>query len=201
MSARVLSSEFLGSAALDSPSPNKKGLKEVVVAGRSNVGKSTIINNLLGQSISYVSKTPGSTLLINYFNVRYELDGQAKSFCLVDTPGFGFAKVDFEKREELSALISHYFKTSPNLRVGLLLNDIRRNPEEDELTLLKILSERGANSLIVATKTDKLGTNDRIKQLKLLAAGYGLQSSDIFHSSLKPDLSKLLERLTYLLNI
>jgi GTP-binding protein len=201
MATRILSAEFLGSAGPNSPSPNKKNHKEVVVAGRSNVGKSTIINNLLGQSISYVSKTPGSTLLVNYFSVKYETDGIAHTFCLVDTPGFGYAKVDFAKREELSELISSYFKTSPNLRLGLLLNDIRRNPEEDEITLLKILAERGVNSLVIATKADKVGTNDRIKQLKILANGYGLQSGDIFYSSLKPDLSGVLDRLGYLLNI
>lgn len=201
MTTRILSAEFIGSAGINSPSPNKKNFKEVVVAGRSNVGKSTIINNLLGQSLSYVSKTPGSTLLVNYFTVKYEVDGSPHSFCLVDTPGFGYAKVDFAKREELSTLISSYFKSSPNLRLGLLLNDIRRAPEEDEITLLKILSERGVNSLVVATKSDKVGTNDRIKQLKSLAVAYGLQPGDIFYSSLKPDLSPVLERMGYLLNI
>ena len=201
MSARILSAEFIGSAAIDSPSPNKKEYPEVVITGRSNVGKSTIINNLIGQSLSYVSKTPGRTLLINYFLVRYELNGAQQYFCLVDTPGFGYARVDFEKRDELSALISDYIKNSQNLRVGIVLNDIRRSPEEDEMMLLKIFGGRGVNSLVVATKSDKLGTNDRIKRLKELAHSFGLERSDIFYSSAKPDLSPVISRVVELINL
>ncbi len=201
MEARILRAEFLGSAGVGSPTPNKKKLPEVLVAGRSNVGKSTIINNLLKQEISYVSKTPGRTSVLNYFQVRYEVGSQQRNFCLVDTPGFGYAKVDFDKRAELSTLISTYFKESPHIKIGLVLNDIRRAPEDDELRLLKILAERQAHTLIVATKSDKLGTNDRIKQLKVLANSYGLEAADIFHTSLKPDLSQLINRIAYLLTL
>lgn len=137
---------------------NKKGFPrdprpEVALSGRSNVGKSSLINTLLGRkSLARVSSSPGKTITINY----YDID---KKMYLVDLPGYGYAKRSFESKKSWSSLTEDYFLNNPSadaIRLVLQLIDIRTGPTEDDIMMINWLIDREIDFVVVATKTDKL---------------------------------------------
>jgi GTP-binding protein len=138
-------------------------LPEIAVCGRSNAGKSTLVNKLLQRkSLAKTGKTPGKTRLINFFAVN----GQ---WYLVDLPGYGFAKVSHAMRAEWGKMMALYFAERKNLRGVVQLVDIRHKPTDGDLTMLNMLRERGVPALVVATKADKIARGARTRQLRLLA--------------------------------
>lgn len=146
-------------------------LFEVALVGRSNVGKSTFINKLAGQkSLAFVSKTPGSTKLINSYKLN--------NIRLLDLPGFGFAKASKTDSKKLEETIRSVIEER-DINVVALLNDIRRSPEDIEEWIREISFERGINFLVVVTKSDKLKKNEIKPSLKKLASSYGLEESDL----------------------
>ncbi|MDX2086664.1 MAG: ribosome biogenesis GTP-binding protein YihA/YsxC [Kofleriaceae bacterium] len=148
---------FLTSAAApkDFPPP---GLPELAVVGRSNVGKSSLINALVGQDgLARTSRTPGRTRLINWFEVAAK-----PSFHLVDLPGYGYAAVDSKTRESWKPLIEEYLAKRSSLAGVLLLVDIRRGPEDEELDFVPWLAEREVPIIVALTKSDKLAKNKRM---------------------------------------
>lgn len=151
------SAYFEGAAGTSAQLPEST-MPEVVFAGRSNVGKSSLINKILNRkSLARVSSQPGKTATINFYN----LDGAR----LVDLPGYGFAKVSANEKKRWAELIDGYFEQERDLRLVVLLIDSRHAPSKDDLTMLNYLIECELPMIIVLTKIDKLKPTERKKRL------------------------------------
>ena len=138
----------------------KDGLPEVAFAGRSNVGKSSLINTLLGQKrLAQTSSTPGKTRTINFYRVEDEL-------YLVDLPGYGFAKVSEKMRRQWRQLIEAYFENSEHLRGAVVIVDARHDPTELDVQMARWLADLDIPFLIATTKTDKLSSSALQRSLK-----------------------------------
>ena len=138
---------------------------QIAFSGRSNVGKSSLINSLLGRkSLARVSASPGKTITINFYDVDKQLS-------LVDLPGYGFAKRNPAEKAQWSALTDGYFTKNPNLdrlRLVIQLVDSRIGPTADDEMMLSFLRESGLPFIVVATKADKLNATERKKSTELL---------------------------------
>ena len=144
-------------------------MPEVAIVGRSNSGKSSLLNQLGGRGdLARVSKTPGRTQRIHFFAER------RLHFAVVDLPGYGFAKVSKEDRRRFTEAIERYLIEREALRGIVLLLDVRRTPEEDEKVLADLARKRGFTLVCVATKVDKLGRGERARRFRELdEAGLG----------------------------
>jgi GTP-binding protein len=166
VSKKRVPAEFVRSAATPGDFP-RDGLPEVVLVGRSNVGKSSLINQLTGcRGLAAVSRTPGRTQSINFFRV----EGR---FYLVDLPGYGFARAPARVRQGWEAMVSGYLFDRPPLRLALLIVDARHEPQPNDLVARDLLVERGIRFLVVSTKSDKLSRADRARQRARLGEIYG----------------------------
>jgi GTP-binding protein len=146
---RVGTASFLGAASRPGGYP-PLGAAEIAVAGRSNVGKSSFLNALLGRrGLVRTSRTPGRTRQVNFFAV-------GETLRLVDLPGYGFATGPLAERASWGALIEDYLATRPTLRGVLVLIDVRRGLEADDEQLLAYLADVGLAAAVVVTKVDKL---------------------------------------------
>lgn len=149
-----VNAKFITSAAQPSDFP-PSGKPELAVVGRSNVGKSSLINALVGQDgLARTSRTPGRTRLVNWF----EVDGK---FHLVDLPGYGYAEVKKDMRESWRPLIETYLAKREALAGVLLLIDVRRGVQEEELDFIPWLAERAIPVVVALTKSDKLVKSKR----------------------------------------
>ena len=142
---------------------------EIALSGRSNVGKSSLINTLLGRkSLARVSSAPGKTVTINYYDVD-------KKLYLVDLPGYGYAKRSQSSKKVWSTLTEDFFIKNPSLdalKLVLQLIDIRTGPTEDDIMMINFMIERGVKFLVVATKTDKLSKSQLAAALDSLKDEY-----------------------------
>lgn len=137
---------------------------EVAFAGRSNVGKSSLVNALTGRkTLARTSNTPGRTQELNYFEMGVELNTPAY---LVDLPGYGYAKIERKKVHAWTRLVKDYLRGRPNLRRVLLLIDSRHGLKENDREIMTMLDEAAVNYQIVLTKLDKLKVADREKIVK-----------------------------------
>jgi GTP-binding protein len=154
----IRSLEFIGGmAAADGWRP-PTDLPEVAFAGRSNVGKSSLLNRLVRRkAFARVSKTPGRTREINFFRVN-------DKFILSDLPGYGYAKISKEKKADWRPLIEGYLKRTPTLAGVVQLLDIRREPTEDDLAMLDFLAEIEVPTVIALTKIDKLARHVAVER-------------------------------------
>ncbi len=158
---------FITSAA-DAKQFPPENLPEVAVVGRSNVGKSSLINALTGQDgLARTSRTPGRTRLINWF----EIDGR---FHLVDLPGYGYAEVSREMRESWRPLIERYLSERKTLAGVLLLVDVRRGAQDEELDFVPWLEARETPIVVALTKSDKLAKNKRMLEVSKARKTLGL---------------------------
>jgi GTP-binding protein len=153
---RIHSVAFIGAIGQPGQAPPEAsvGLPQVAFAGRSNVGKSTLINHMLGRTrtpIARVSQQPGKTQEINFYQVKSDLG----EFCLVDLPGYGYAKVPVALRDRWRPLIEGYMSTGVLAGVVQLI-DIRHGPTVDDLRAIEYLAELGVPALFALTKADKL---------------------------------------------
>ena len=166
---KSLSVEFVTSAAKPSDFPNPD-LPEVAVVGRSNVGKSSLLNRLTGaKRMAFVSKTPGRTQLINFFRLGGEM-------MLVDLPGYGFAKVPASVRQHWKKLVTAYlFEREAGLRLALLLVDVRREPMDIDIQVRDLLVQGEVAHAVVATKADKLSKSRVRQQRAKLERVYGAE--------------------------
>jgi len=154
----IRNAEFITSLAEYGPFEGK-GLPQIAVAGKSNVGKSTLINKMCRRNkLARTSATPGKTRLINIFRLN-------DSFHLVDLPGYGFAKVDKKEKARWGKMMQDYFMQSEELRHVLCLVDIRHEPTEDDKTMNAFLRQTGIPFTVVATKSDKISRGARSKYL------------------------------------
>ena len=141
---------------------------EVAFAGKSNVGKSSLINGLMNRkSFARISATPGKTQTINFYNVNGEL-------YLVDLPGYGYAKVSEKEKQQWGKMIERYLHGSQQLRAVFLLIDIRHDPSANDRMMYRWIVEQGYEPVIIATKLDKIKRSQVQKQMKILREGLGL---------------------------
>jgi GTP-binding protein len=151
----------------------ESALPEVAFAGRSNVGKSSLLNALLKRrAAARVSRTPGRTREINFFQVN-------DAFLLADLPGYGYARVAKSRQAEWRPLIESYLRSSPNLRGLVLLLDVRRDPSEDDHAMLSFLADSGTPVLVAITKMDKFGTDAGRKRVDAIAAALELDADQV----------------------
>lgn len=132
---------------------------QIAFSGRSNVGKSSLLNGLLGEkSLARVSGEPGKTITVNFYDVDQTL-------YLVDLPGYGYARRSAAEKAKWSALVESYFRENQNLKLVLQLIDLKVGPTEDDDMMLDWLYQTGTPYLVVATKSDKLNKTDQARQL------------------------------------
>lgn len=157
------------------------GRPEIALAGRSNVGKSSLINTLVNRkSLARISSTPGKTRTINFYNIN-------DSFYLVDLPGYGYAKVSKEEKQKWGKMIEDYLNKRQELRAVVLLVDSRHEPTGDDKLMLQYIRNSGKRAIIVATKVDKLSKNELQRNINMIKRELQLSGEDtlIPFSSLK----------------
>lgn len=174
----IKSAVFIKSATKPSHYPDPLS-SEIAFAGRSNVGKSSLINTLLNRkSLVKTSRTPGRTQLINFFMIN-------ESFYFVDLPGYGYAKVPPKIKREWGPMVESYLFNRNNLDAVVLAMDIRRTPTDDEKNLLKWFDHLNLRKILVLTKSDKLSKNKQIQQQSVYAKSLFVDKSDLFLFSAK----------------
>ncbi|MBC2851519.1 YihA family ribosome biogenesis GTP-binding protein [Cetobacterium sp. 8H] len=174
----IKQADFVKSAVFERDYPEELSNYEFAFVGRSNVGKSSLINSITGRNkLAKTSKTPGRTQLINYFLVNKEV-------FFVDLPGYGFAKVPKEMKKEWGQTMERYL-ASPRKKLVFVLLDIRRIPSGEDLDMLRWLDHYGTPFKIIFTKMDKVSNNDKFKALKDIRTKIDFHNEDVFfHSSL-----------------
>lgn len=146
----------------------KNQVPEIAFAGKSNVGKSSLINALLNRkSLARTSASPGKTQTINFYNVNHEM-------YLVDLPGYGYAKVSQSVKEQWGKLIERYLHQSKQLKAVFLLVDIRHDPSENDKTMYDWILHNGYQPIIIATKADKLKRSQIPKHVEAIKEGLKL---------------------------
>ena len=192
----VRTMEFIGGTAERGGWRPPSDLPEIAFAGRSNVGKSSLLNRLVGRrAMARVSKTPGRTREVNFFRVN-------DAFVLVDLPGYGYAKISKERKADWKPLIESYFKLTPQLRGIVLLLDIRRDPSDDDRAMLDFLSEVEIPTIVAVTKSDKLTRSAISAKVSDLAKGLGLAEDQVipFSSRTGEGRAELAEAMMSLIN-
>lgn len=151
-------------------------IPEIAFAGRSNVGKSSLLNLITGRkSLARVSGSPGKTRTINFYRCNDE-------FRIVDLPGYGFAKVSRSESEKWGAMIEGYLENRGTLLKVVQLVDIRHKPSAQDVQMYDYLKYYGLDGIVAATKADKLGTNEKAKALKQIRQTLGMGKGDILIS-------------------
>ena len=165
--------EYLGPMATKEGWKPENVLPEIAFAGRSNVGKSSLLNRLMRRkSFARVSNTPGRTREIHFFNVNH-------TFVLADLPGYGYARISKARKAEWRPLIEGYLSESTALRGVVLLLDIRRVPTDDDRVMLDFLADLGVPTILAATKVDKVRAVDVDARVEMLASEVGTEPDQI----------------------
>ena len=168
----IRSAEFLCAAVKPSQYP-AEGMAEIAFTGRSNVGKSSLINLLLNRrKLAKVSGTPGKTRTINFYNINNE-------FRLVDLPGYGYAKVSKSESEEWGKMMESYLSKREGLLKVVQLVDSRHEPTAQDLQMYDYLRYYGLDGIVVATKSDKLSSNELSRSLSVIRKKLDLSAADV----------------------
>jgi len=172
----IRSAKFICSAVTPEHYP-PADLPEVAFAGRSNVGKSSLINKILNRKkLVRTSKTPGRTQLLNFFEIN-------EIYRFVDLPGYGYAKVPAEVQKRWRPMVETYLTSRSNMRGMVLLLDIRREPSKEDLNLWHWLQTMSIAVVTVTTKADKLSRNKRNKQIASIARTLGCKKEELIEFS------------------
>ena len=148
-------------------------LAEIAFAGRSNVGKSSLLNLLTGRKkLAYVSGSPGKTRTINFYRIN-------DSFRIVDLPGYGYAKISKKVSQEWGKMMERYLENRPNLVKVVQLVDIRHEPTAQDRQMYDYLRYFGLDGVVVATKADKVSANQKQKQMSIIRKSLDLSADDI----------------------
>lgn len=174
---KITRADFVKSAVFEKDYPEQLDNIEFAFVGRSNVGKSSLINSITSRlKLARTSKTPGRTQLINYFLINNE-------FYIVDLPGYGFAKVPQAMKKQWGDTLNRYVASNRKKIIFVLL-DIRRIPSEEDMDMLKWLEYNDMDYRIIFTKMDKVSNNEKFKQLKAIKTKLVFDNEDVFfHSS------------------
>src|SRR5438874_12528853 len=165
--------EFIGGMSEKKGWRPESSLPEIAFAGRSNVGKSSLLNTLVRRkSFARVSRTPGRTREINFFRIN-------NGFVLVDLPGYGYARVSKERKAEWKPLMESYLKRTSQLRGMVLLLDIRREPSEDDRAMLDFLAQMEVPTIVAVTKTDKLSKAAARQRVAEISRALTLESEQV----------------------
>ena len=190
----IRTAEFITSAARPAQYP-PAGVKEIAFAGRSNVGKSSLINLLVGRkALAKVSSSPGKTRTINFFNIN-------DAFRIVDLPGYGFAKVSKAEQESWGRMMETYLSKREDLASVILLVDSRHEPTAQDVQMYEWLQYYGLSGIVAATKTDKISRNELNKNISVIRKKLSMAPEDLVLpvSSLKrtgvEELSAVIDRL------
>lgn len=192
----IRSLEFLGGMAGAGGWRPELTLPEIAFAGRSNVGKSSLLNTLVRRkAFARVSRTPGRTREINFFNVNNQ-------FILADLPGYGYARISKERKADWKPLIEGYLKKTPVLAGVVLLLDIRRDPSDDDMAMLDFLAEAELPTIIALTKVDKLTKVGAVERVEAIRNDLGLEPDQTipFSSSTGEGRDELAEAMMGLLD-
>jgi GTP-binding protein len=179
---------------------------EVAVIGRSNVGKSSFINRICNKRhLAHASSTPGRTQHVVLFSLSLERSAPKEGapvvpVTLADLPGFGYAKLSKRERGALGVLIDSYLEQRNETRIVCVLNDVRRDPEHEELAVQAYASERGVPYVIVLTKCDKLTRSELAKRSREVARAYGLEPADLIITGDKVPVQPLWARVLLILD-
>lgn len=169
----IKKAEYIASAVYPEQYPEEK-LPEIAMLGRSNVGKSSLINSLSNRkNLARTSSQPGKTRLINF----YKMD---RSWYLVDLPGYGYAKVSQESREDWKKMIDKYLAKNPENKFCFQLVDIRHEPSVLDKQMNQWLKEKGFPFIVIATKLDKISRGAREKQLSLISKTLDVEREAIY---------------------
>ena len=151
----------------------ENGAPEFAFAGKSNVGKSSLINALMNRkAYARTSSQPGKTQTINFYKIN-------DAFYYVDLPGYGYAKVSLEAKEKWGKMIERYLRRSRMLKLVFLLVDIRHDPSANDKSMYDWIVYNGYHPVVIATKLDKINRSQRAKQLKAIRQGLGMGAEDI----------------------
>jgi len=187
---KISSAEFITSATRPGNYPPNE-LPEIAFAGRSNVGKSSLINVLVNRkSLVRTSSTPGRTQLINFFDINNQ-------FSLVDLPGYGYAKVPLAVKKAWGPMIRTYLELRESLHGVIFIFDIRRVPREEDIRMLDWLEEFGVPTIPVITKVDKIKRSQLEKQIKPIVAETGLprDAFSLFSATTRQGSDEIWERI------
>jgi len=187
---KISSAEFITSATRPGNYPPNE-LPEIAFAGRSNVGKSSLINVLVNRkSLVRTSSTPGRTQLINFFDINNQ-------FSLVDLPGYGYAKVPLAVKKAWGPMIRTYLELRESLHGVIFIFDIRRVPREEDIRMLDWLEEFGVPTIPVITKVDKIKRSQLEKQIKPIVAETGLprDAFSLFSAATRQGSDEIWERI------
>lgn len=172
----IKSAEFIKSVGEDKKY-YESDYPEVAFVGRSNVGKSSLINFISrNKKLAKTSSTPGKTKLINYFLIN-------KEFLLVDLPGYGYARIDKHSQESWGDFLDEYLRTSKNLKCVYLLLDVRRTPTQQDEQMLKFLYANQIPTVVVVTKTDTLAKSKVYDQVTIISAKLGIPRNNFVLTS------------------
>lgn len=171
-------------------------LPEFAFAGKSNVGKSSLINGLMNRkSYARTSSQPGKTQTINFYNINEQL-------YFVDLPGYGYAKVSMELRAKWGKMIERYLKKSEQLKLIFLLVDIRHEPSENDKDMYEWIVQNGFQPIVIATKLDKINRSQIAKQSKLIRTSLGMPKDGVlipFSAETKQGRDEIWQRIEALL--
>ncbi len=174
----IKSAEFVISATRPGNYP-PEDLPEIAFAGRSNVGKSTLINKLVNRKhLVKTSSTPGRTQLLNFFNIN-------ESFVFVDLPGYGYAKVPERVKKDWGQMIETFLTTRSTLKGVVLILDIRRNPGEEERNFISWLHQQEIPAVLILTKADKLSKTKQKKQVQIIEKALSVNPEELICFSAK----------------
>lgn len=181
----VTKSDYAASAVGKAQYPEEK-LPEFAFIGRSNVGKSSLINSLCNRkNLARTSQTPGKTQTINFFRITFKVDGDYANMHFVDLPGYGYAKTSKINRRVWAKFIEEYLLKSPNLKFVCQLVDMRHPLMDSDKKFFDWLVEKNLPVLVIATKADKLSKTEQKKQIALLEKSFGIEELPILPYSSK----------------
>ncbi|KNF07880.1 putative GTP-binding protein EngB [Gottschalkia purinilytica] len=194
---KIKKAELIITAAFQSQYP-PEGKLEIAFAGRSNVGKSSLINRLVNRNgLARTSGQPGKTQTLNFYNINDD-------FRLVDLPGYGYAKVSMKEREKWAKMIEVYLKNRKSLIEVILLVDIRHEPGEHDKMMYEWIKSCGFNGIVIATKADKISRGNWAKHISVIQKKLGVEDKDFiipFSASKKFNVDEVWDTIEQLLEI
>ena len=184
---RIIESKFIKSAVKLKDYP-ASAYTEIAFVGKSNVGKSSLINTILNRkAIAKISRTPGKTRLINFFEIQFRTNNEKEGLIyFVDLPGYGYAKVSKAERKSWKKMIQNYFDKRLQLKGVIAIIDIRHKADPKDIILFEMLKKKEIPFAVIATKSDKIGKSKIMKTIKKLKSELKIENQEILpFSSLK----------------